>query len=128
MHIHLLHRDPVPLVGYALKTPIIKENQTKTITSSLNWCINTILKTTPVTSVHIISNNNFLAKGGVIGVNDDRVDFLVKNSDNMPILQKVLKLYEEIYLPDLQVGFLFYFLLFFSLFFFVFFVSLFRCS
>jgi hypothetical protein len=98
------NRDPVPLVGYALKNPLIREEQSSTVVSAIEWCINTILKTTPATSVHIISDSNFMGKGGVVGMGDDRTSFAVKNIDKMPILQKALKLSEEVYLPDLQVG------------------------
>ena len=100
-------RDAVPLVGYALKNPLLSlPSESGLLTSkadSLTWCINSILKTTPATSVHIILDNNFLARGGVVGTSDDRVAPDVKNVEKMPILQKTLKLGEEIYLPDLQV-------------------------
>jgi hypothetical protein len=97
------NRDPVPLVGYALRSPLIKADLPATISASLEWCIQTILKTTPVTSVHVINKTDFLAKGGVVGMKDDRVNFAVSNIERMTILQKTLKLNEETYLPDLQV-------------------------
>ena len=102
-------RDAVPLVGYAMKNPQIQmkagevEGALSAQTNALKWTINSILKTTPATSVHVILNNSFLARGGVVGMGDDRVSFDVKNVDKMPILDKTLKLGEEIYLPDLQV-------------------------
>ena len=104
-------RDAVPLVGYALKTPQIQPELSAvggidaSKLNSLSWCINSILKTTPATSAHITLDDRFLARGGVVGTADDRVVFDVKNIEKMPILQKTLKLGEEIYLPDLQVNF-----------------------
>ena len=104
-------RDAVPLVGYALKNPQIQPELSAvggidaSKLNSLSWCINSILKTTPATSAHIILDDRFLARGGVVGTADDRVVFDVKNIEKMPILQKTLKLGEEIYLPDLQVNF-----------------------
>jgi len=97
------NRDPVPLVGYALRTPLIKADLPSTLSSSLEWCIQTILKTTPVTSVHVINKTDFLAKGGVVGMKDDRINFAVNNIERMTILQKTLKVNEETYLPDLQI-------------------------
>ena len=102
-------RDAVPLVGYALKTPLLSPLLDAAKAASLTWCINSILKTTPATSVHIILDNNFLARGGVVGTSDDRAVSNVKNVENMPILQKTLRIGEEIYLPDLQVTFSFLF-------------------
>ena len=99
-------RDAVPLVGYAMKSPLISETsgeQSKVKSDALSWCINTILKATPATSVHIILNNNFLARGGVVGMGDDRVSLEINNFSKMAILQKTVNNGEEVYLPDLQV-------------------------
>ena len=99
-------RDAVPLVGYAMKSPLIAEisgEQNKVKSDALSWCINTILKATPATSVHIILNNNFLARGGVVGMGDDRVSLEINNFSKMAILQKTVNNGEEVYLPDLQV-------------------------
>ena len=96
------NRDPVPLVGYALKVPLIAEGMLPSVSSAISWCINTVLQTTPVTSVHIIEGSKVLGRGGVIGSGDDRTSIL-QNIEKMPILGKTLQLGEEVYLPDLQV-------------------------
>ena len=96
------NRDPVPLVGYALKNPSIAEGTLPSVSSAITWCINTVLQTTPVTSVHIIEGSKVLGRGGVIGSGDDRTSIL-QNLEKMPILGKTLQLGEEVYLPDLQV-------------------------
>lgn len=96
-------RDAVPLVGYALKSPQISESLDQAKRDALAWCINTILKSTPATSVHVILDNNILARGGVVGTGDDRATSELKNTDKMAILRKTLIVGEEVYLPDLQV-------------------------
>lgn len=96
-------RDAVPLVGYALKTPQISETLDQAKRDALTWCVNTILKSTPATSVHVILDNNILARGGVVGTGDDRATSELKNTDKMAILRKTLVIGEEVYLPDLQV-------------------------
>ena len=101
-------RDAVPLVGYAMKTPQVQEivdRESQSKRAALAWCVDTILKTTPATSVHIILDDNFLVRGGVVGMGDDRESSGVKNVGQMAILQKTLKIGEEVYLPDLQVTF-----------------------
>ena len=96
------NRDPVPLVGYALKNPLIAEGLIPSVSSAITWCITTVLQTTPVTSVHIIEGSKVLGRGGVVGSGDDRSSIL-QNIEKMPILGKTLQLGEEVYLPDLQV-------------------------
>ena len=98
------NRDPVPLVGFALKNPLIADDLSPSLKAAVEWCINTILQTTPVTSVHVLSPTSAVwGRGGVVGQGDDRTSSSLKNSDKMPILQKTLKLSEEVYLPDLQI-------------------------
>ena len=101
-------RDAVPLVGYAMKTPQVQEavvGESQSKREALAWCVGTILKTTPATSVHVILDDNFLVRGGVVGMGDDRASSEVKNVGQMAILQKTLRIGEEVYLPDLQVIF-----------------------
>lgn len=101
-------RDAVPLVGYAMKTPQVQETvvgESQSKRDALVWCVDTILKTTPATSVHVILDDNFLVRGGVVGMGDDRASSEVKNVGQMSILQKTLRIGEEVYLPDLQVIF-----------------------
>jgi hypothetical protein len=98
------NRDPVPLVGFALKSPLIAEDLNPKLKVAVEWCVNTILQTTPVTSVHVISPASTVwGRGGVVGQGDDRTTSSLKGIDKMPILQKTLKLSEEVYLPDLQI-------------------------
>jgi Cofactor assembly of complex C subunit B, CCB2/CCB4 len=98
------NRDPVPLVGFALKDPLIADSVPTATKSALDWCIRAVLANTPVTSVHIISGDSVLARGGVIGSGDDRSSSALQNVAKMPILQKAMQLGEEVYLPDLQVN------------------------
>ena len=68
--------------------------------------MSTILATTPATSVHIVSSAAaVLARGGVVGTGDDRTSSALGNAgrSGMPILEKALRLSEEVYLPDLQI-------------------------
>lgn len=95
-------RDPVPLVGFALRSPIIDSEQLPSFQQTISkWYINSILQATPATSVHIIRTRMVVGRGGVIGQGDNRSNNVLDS--RMTILEKVLQGDEEVYLPDLQI-------------------------
>ena len=68
-------RLPVPLMGYALPSPLLAGDEVLNMEQRKTalWAIETILKTTPATSVHIVRDQkHVVARGGVIGSKDDR--------------------------------------------------------
>ena len=97
-------RDPVPLVGFALRTPLI---DTEVLTAAeqeiTRWYITSILDATPATSVHVIHQGLVVGRGGVVGQGDSRTLRLSEAWDRMPIVQRTLSGGEEVYLPDLQI-------------------------
>jgi hypothetical protein len=96
-------RDAVPLVGFALKEPVINSSiQTSTV-SAIKWIIDTVLSTVPVTSVHVIFRDSFVGIGGVTSSAEKGKLGAIVNLPKMPILSKTLNSGEEIYLPDLQI-------------------------
>ena len=95
-------RDTVPLLGYALKTPLLSQTISVDRRNTLTRSIEAIISNTPVTSVHILSNNSFIARGGVISATDDRQNSII-NTSKMTILIDSINNKEEIYLPDLQI-------------------------
>lgn len=96
-------RDPVALVGYALKSSSVDDlllsasQQTAT-----HWYIRAILQCTPATSVHVVRKGLIVGVGGVIG-QGKLGSQLVQSDGSMPILHKVARGGEEVYLPDLQI-------------------------
>ena len=67
------------------------------------WAIESILKTTPATSVHIVRNEKqVVARGGVIGLRDDKAPSFTLDP-NMSIFDKAITQGEEVYLPALQI-------------------------
>jgi hypothetical protein len=118
-------RTAVPLMGYALPSPIIasidgvgKDNNVNADVNgfmsgvqgrAVAWAIDTILRTTPATSVHVVRNvNEVVGRGGVVGLDDDRMSpTLTLGGDdiatNMGIFYKAISTGEEVYLPDFQI-------------------------
>jgi len=97
-------REPVPLVGFALRTPLIDtEVLTAAEQQSTRWYIQSILDSTPATSVHVVRQGFVVGRGGVVGQGDSRTLKLGEAWDRMPIVQKALSGGEEVYLPDLQI-------------------------
>ena len=106
-------RAPVPLMGYALPSPLIASGDalTEVQRKAIRWAIDTILRTTPATSVHIVRNlNEVIGRGGVIGLADDRSPSFALGGEteadlksNMGIYYKAVSTGEEVYLPDLQI-------------------------
>ena len=60
------------------------------------------LKISSVTSVHIFSNNTFIAVAGVVA-SDLKTSLEFRATDSGAILRKAINTQEEIYLPDLQI-------------------------
>lgn len=98
-------REAVPLVGFALKSPVVSGDQQ----AATKWYIDAILQGTPATSVHVVRDSLVVGRGGVIGQGDPRTSGALAQADGgvpmnrMTILQKVLQGGEEVYLPDLQI-------------------------
>ena len=98
-------RSPVPLMGYALPSPLLAEGEALNAMqrNTALWAIESILKTTPATSVHIVRNEKqVVARGGVIGLRDDKAPSFTLDP-NMSIFDKAITQGEEVYLPDLQI-------------------------
>ena len=77
---------------------------------ALVWCIKTILRCTPASSVHVImeggkelSDGTVLARGGVVGLGDKRSSSVLQGMERMNILNKAISDGEEVYLPDIQI-------------------------
>jgi len=94
-------RDPVPLVGFSLKEPLVSNDNTDNSKKLITWLIRSALSTTPATSIHVILNGKVVGRGGVIGNGDNKSDII--NTSSMSILNKALDNKEEVYLPDLQI-------------------------
>eukprot|EP01038_Epipyxis_sp_PR26KG_P004717 gene4717-6621_t len=96
-------REKVALVGYSLNQPIFDENNEKTISkSSTLWLINSLLKSNPVTSIHVLYNDRFVAMGGIIASNKAN-NFSPISISEKKILKESIANDEEVYLPDLQI-------------------------
>lgn len=106
-------RAPVPLMGYALPSPLIATGDAlnEVQSNAISWAIDTILRTTPATSVHIVRKlNEVVGRGGVVGLSDDRSPSFALGGQteaeleaNMGIYYKAVSTGEEVYLPDLQI-------------------------
>jgi len=104
-------RDPVGLVGYSLRKPIISMNKNEhsiledsLLGTKLEWLCSNLIDSTPVTSLHIIKQNGcVLCRAGIIGERDDFNSNLPLDMKAMPILSKCLITNDVIYLPDLQI-------------------------
>ena len=98
-------RQPVPLMGYALPSPLLAGDETLNTVQRKTalWAIEGILKTTPATSVHIVRDKkHVVARGGVVGVQDNRAPSFTLDA-KMSIFDKAIADREEVYLPDLQI-------------------------
>lgn len=93
-------RDPVSLVGYAIKDPVVDAAMKDTF--SLKWLVNTIISSTPATSVAVISQAKVVSAGGVVARGTEQLPSV--DVDSMTILRKTIDKKEETYLPDLQAS------------------------
>lgn len=100
--IEIKERDAVPLVGYALKDPVVEDSLDNQSKSILLWAIETLMNTTEITSVHIIDSDRVIGRGGVIG-REDNMSKSTLEIQGMPILMNAIMKSEELYLPDLQI-------------------------
>lgn len=99
-------RLPVPLMGYALPQPLLSESLEPLQSKTALWAIQTILRMTPATSVHVVLNQSeVVARGGVIGLDDEKLSsFQFQDTESkMGIFYKSVTEGEEVYLPDLQI-------------------------
>lgn len=96
-------REPVALVGFALKVPLIDEQALPSVAQheATRWYIQSVLDATPATSVHVLIAGAVVGRGGVLGQGDSRTPGL--DLPSMSILRKTLTQGEEVYLPDLQI-------------------------
>jgi len=105
-------RDAVPLMGYALKSPVVsgpfvervvaagKGTEPTQLTSALVWLVENILRNfESISSVHLVSDYQVVAVGGIVSNKDN----LLPNIKDSIILRKVIDQREQLYLPDLQV-------------------------
>jgi hypothetical protein len=108
--------EPVALVGNSLNKPLVFVKDDESVAGDrITWLINTILSSTPTSSVHVISQFNgkdgkdgvcskVLGRGGIVGSGDNLQPTLPSDLlERMPILKKAVNNNEEIYLPDLQI-------------------------
>ena len=98
-------RESVALVGYALTAPIVQQSLSMQAQDASKWLINSILSSCPVSSVHILHGNQIVGAGGVVAFDDEKLPALDLGANS--IISKALTKTEEIYLPDLQVDFMF---------------------
>lgn len=106
-------RSPVALMGFALPSPVLASGDALNDLqrNAISWAIDTILRTTPATSVHIVRNlNEVVGRGGVIGLDDDRSPSFTLGGQTeaelqakMGIFYKAVSTGEEVYLPDFQI-------------------------
>ena len=99
------NRDPVGLVGYSLRRPLMAPQRAAeaAVVDRLEWVSTSLLRSTPATSIHLIETDGTIAcRAGVVG-SGDNLDNFALNTSGMPILNKVLIQSEEVYLPDLQI-------------------------
>eukprot|EP01031_Cornospumella_fuschlensis_P035613 gene35613-43190_t len=96
-------RDVIALVGYALKTPIVTNNQLpQQDREKYLWLMNSILSTTPIKSICIFNEKyEFLGGAGVLSQPPSQLTNVMIQSS--PILSKAIVQDEEVYLPDLQI-------------------------
>lgn len=96
-------REPVALMGFALKVPLLDEQSLPSIAQreGTRWFIQSVLDATPATSVHVLIAGSVVGRGGVLGQGDSRGPGL--DLPSMSILRKALTQGEEVYLPDLQI-------------------------
>jgi hypothetical protein len=95
-------RDAVPLVGFALKEPLVGSALSTNRASAAKWLLKAALTSVPVTSVHIISGTAIIAAGGVVS-STDKGGLGQLSAVATPILNKAINNGEEVYLPDLQI-------------------------
>ena len=98
-------RSPVPLMGYALPSPLLGGGEALNTAQRemALWAIESILRTTPATSVHVVRDQkHVVARGGVIGLKDERAPSF-KLDAKMTIFDQAIMDGEEVYLPDLQI-------------------------
>jgi hypothetical protein len=94
-------RDPVALVGFALREPLIASTVGPTAADALRWVADTIIRNTPATSVHVFQGERVLCQAGVIS--SDPSKGVLQLMQKRPILNGVLETGEEVYCPDLQI-------------------------
>jgi len=106
-------REAVPLMGYALKSPVVsstfvervvagKGTAPAQLNSALVWLVSNILRNfESISSVHLISEYKVVAVGGVVSSKDNFLSDI--NESEAIILRKVVDQREQLYLPDLQV-------------------------
>lgn len=99
-------RDSIPLAGEFIKMPIILDTLNKKEETSLNWLIKVLLTFSPSSSVHILRGEEFIGIGGVVAKGPSG-KIVPKNKGK--ILDKAINDQEEVYLPDLQVFYNFYY-------------------
>jgi len=93
-------RDPVPLAGYALKTTEISSNVREAVYPIIKWLTDSILAINFITSVHVILDDTFIARSGVVGYDDRNT---IYDFTKLPILSSVISSRKQVYLPDLQI-------------------------
>ena len=78
--------------------------------NAISWAIDTILRTTPATSAHIVHNlNEVVGRGGVVGLSDDRFPSFALGGQTEAELEANMGIYYKavntgkVYLPDLQI-------------------------
>lgn len=94
-------RDPVALAGYALKTTEISQIPVEVVTRPvIAWFIDSVMAINFITSVHVILDDAFVARAGVVGYDDRN---MTHDFAKMPILSGVITSRKQVYLPDLQI-------------------------
>jgi hypothetical protein len=106
-------REAVPLMGYALKSPVVSSSFVERVVagkgtapaqlnSALVWLVANILRNfESISSVHLVSDYQVVAVGGVVSSKDNFLSDI--NESEAIILRKVVDQREQLYLPDLQV-------------------------
>jgi Cofactor assembly of complex C subunit B, CCB2/CCB4 len=94
-------RDPVPLVGFSLRTPVVAPDVSATTSKAISWLSSAIIKNSPATSVHLINSTGIISQSGVVSTDPALGQLPLKPS--RPILSSAISDSEEVYLPDLQI-------------------------
>lgn len=94
-------RDPVALLGYALREPLLAPGVDTNLGATMKWLSFALIKNTPATSVHIIRGDQILCQMGVVSADPSKGAVALKARS--PILSSVLGEQQEVYLPDLQI-------------------------
>lgn len=94
-------RDPVALMGFSLREPLVSEEVGGRARAAFAWLSGSVIRSTPATSVHVFDGDRLLSQAGVVSADPSKGPVSLRPV--RPILAGALADREEVYLPDLQI-------------------------